>query len=94
MTRVWKSPREHGYGTGEMDASIVCTHMMLEAWELGNGSVWVRGFDSRQAAAAYGLPKQIKPICLLLIGYPSKTSAPYASWHDTFRPLHEIVEIM
>lgn len=94
MTRVWESPREHGYDIGEMDASIVCTHMMLETWELGNGSVWVRGFDSRQAAAAYGLPKQIKPICLLPIGYPSEASAPYAQWHDTFRPLHEMAEII
>ena len=30
-TKVWRSPSEHGYDTGEMDASIVCTHMMLEA---------------------------------------------------------------
>ena len=94
MTRVWKSPREHGYDTGEMDASIVCTHMMLEAWELGIGSVLVRGFDSCQVAKAFDLPKHIKPICLLPIGYPSETSEPYAPWHDTFRPLNEIVEII
>lgn len=25
-TLVWKHPRERGYTTGEMDASIVCTH--------------------------------------------------------------------
>lgn len=92
MTRVWKSPREHGYDTGEMNASIVCTHMMLEARELGIGSVWVRGFDSRQAAKAFGLPKHIKPICLLPIGYPSEDSEPYAPWHDTFRSLNEMVE--
>ena len=49
-TKVWRSPTEHGYDTGEMDVSIVCTHMMLEAWELGIGSVWVREFDSRQVA--------------------------------------------
>jgi len=49
---TWKHPKEHGYSTGEMDASIVCTHMMLEAWELGIGSVWVRAFDSRQVARA------------------------------------------
>lgn len=91
-TKVWRSPTEHGYDTGEMDVSIVCTHMMLEAWELGIGSVWVRGFDSRQVAKAFDLPKHIKPVCLLPIGYPSEMSVPYADWHNTYRPLNEMVE--
>ena len=47
--RPWKSPMEPGYSTVEMDVSIVCTHMMLEAWELGLCSVWVRLFDARIA---------------------------------------------
>ena len=91
-TKVWRSPSEHGYDTGEMDASIVCTHMMLEAWALGIGSVWVRGFDSRQVAKVFDLPEQVQPICLLPIGYPSDESVPYEEWHSTFRPLSEIVE--
>ena len=75
-----------------MDASIVCTHMMLEAWALGIGSVWVRGFDSRQVAKVFDLPEQVQPICLLPIGYPSDESVPYEEWHSTFRPLSETVE--
>lgn len=92
MSKVWKSPVEHGYNTGEMDVSIVCTHMMLEAWELGIGSVWVRGFDSREVAKAFRLPEHIKPICLLPIGYPSKDSVPYEQWHYGYRPLSETVK--
>ena len=91
-TKVWRSPSEHGYDTGEMDASIVCTHMMLEAWALGIGSVWVRGFDSRQVEKVFDLPEQVQPICLLPIGYPSDESVPYEEWHSTFRPLSETVE--
>lgn len=83
---------ERGYDTGEMDVSIVCTHMMLEAWELGIGSVWVRGFDSWQVAKAFCLPEHIRPICLLPIGYPGEDSVPYEEWHNTFRPLSEMVE--
>ena len=90
-TQVWRSQVEQ-YDTGEMDASIVCTHMMLEAWELGIGSVWVRGFDSRQVAKIFNLPKHIKPICLLPIGYPSENSEPYAEWHFSYKPLEETVE--
>ncbi len=92
ISKAWKSPVEHGYNTGEMDVSIVCTHMMLEAWELGIGSVWVRGFDARQVAKAFDLPEHIKPICLLPIGYPSEDSVPYAEWHNTYRPLSGMVE--
>lgn len=91
-TKVWRSPSERGYDIGEMDASIVCTHMMLEAWELGIDSAWVRGFDSQQMAKAFDLPEQVQPICLLPIGYPSDKSVPYEEWHSTFRPLSETVE--
>ena len=92
ISKAWKSPVEHGYNTGEMDVSIVCTHMMLEAWELGIGSVWVRGFDARQAANAFDLPKYIKPICLLPIGSLSKDSVSYAGWYNSYRPLSKTVE--
>ena len=45
-SRSWHSPFDSGYESGEMDASIVCTHMMLEAQELGLGSCWVLLFRS------------------------------------------------
>jgi len=90
-TLVWKHPLERGYTTGEMDASIVCTHMMLEAWELGIGSVWVRAFDSRQVAQAFELPRHIKPVCLLPIGYPSEKSKP-GPLHSMYRSLEKMVE--
>ena len=87
--RTWKSPMEEGYTTGEMDVSIVCTHMMLEAWELGLGSVWVRLFDAREVAQAFNLPPHIKPVCLLPVGYAAPDSVPYAPWHNVFRPIEE-----
>lgn len=58
--KTWKSQTEPGYSAGEMDCSIVCTHMMLEAWELGVGSVWVRLFDVNKVAKAFDLPPYIK----------------------------------
>lgn len=87
--RTWKSPMEKGYTTGEMDVSIVCTHMMLEAWELGLGSVWVRLFDAREVAKAFNLPSNLKPVCLLPVGYAAPDSVPYAPWHNVFRPIEE-----
>ena len=85
--RTWKSPTEPGYSSGEMDCSIVCTHMMLEAWEQGLGSVWVRLFDVKAVAKAFDLPPYIRPACLLPVGYASEDCVPYAPWHDVYRPI-------
>ena len=90
--RTWKSQTEPGYSTGEMDCSIVCTHMMLEAWEQGIGSVWVRLFDVDAVARAFDLPPYIKPICLLPVGYAAEDSAPYAPWHDVYRDISDFTE--
>lgn len=91
---TWKSRTERGYSSGEMDCSIVCTHMMLEAWELGLGSVWVRLFDVQAVAKAFDLPSYIQPICLLPVGYASEDSVPYAPWHDVYRPIEEFTEVL
>ena len=91
---TWKSHTERGYSSGEMDCSIVCTHMMLEAWELGLGSVWVRLFDVQEVAKAFDLPSYIQPICLLPVGYASEDSVPYAPWHDVYRPIEEFTEVL
>lgn len=61
---------------GEMDASIVCTHMMLEAWELGVGSCWVGRFDADKCAAALGLPPTERPVALLPLGYAAEGAQP------------------
>ncbi|MBR1759235.1 MAG: nitroreductase family protein [Lachnospiraceae bacterium] len=90
--KTWKSRTERGYSSGEMDCSIVCTHMMLEAWEEGIGSVWVRLFDVEAVAKAFDLPHYIKPICLLPVGYAAQDCVPYAPWHDVYRPTEDFVE--
>ena len=67
---------------------------MLEAWEQGVGSVWVRLFNVKDVAKAFDLPPGIKPVCLLPIGYPTEDCKPYAPWHEVFKPLSETTEIL
>ena len=43
----WSRPFD-GKLSGDIDASIACTSMMLEATELGIGSVWVMWFDNEK----------------------------------------------
>lgn len=92
--KTWRSHTEPGYTTGEMDCSIVCTHMMLEAWEQGLGSVWVRLFDVQAVAKAFDLPPYIKPICLLPVGYASGDAVPYAPWDNVYREISEFAEVL
>lgn len=72
----WKNPIEEGYSSYEMDASIVCTHMMLEATNLGLGTVWIRYFNSKELQEAFNLDSNIKPVCFLTLGYASDDSKP------------------
>ncbi|MDW2798838.1 nitroreductase family protein [Clostridium boliviensis] len=61
---------------GEIDASIVATHMMLQASELGIGSTWVGHFDPEKIKKAYCIPEHIIPAAILLMGYPAEDAVP------------------
>ena len=49
-----------GHDSGVVDASIAITQMMLEAWDLGIGSVWVRGYDKRVLDEVFDLPSNLE----------------------------------
>lgn len=93
-SKSWHSVFDDNYDSGESDAAIVCTHMMLEAWEQGIGSVWVLLFDPKKVVKEFNLPNEIRPICLLALGYPTNDCTPYRPWHDTFRPLSDTVTVL
>ena len=92
-TEVWHNPQREGYNTGEVDASIVCTHMMLEAWEQGIGSCWVGVFNDKEVSAAYNLPGHIKPVALMPLGYAAEDAEP-APRHDEIRDEKETVSYL
>jgi nitroreductase len=89
-TRAWHNAQRPGYTSGEVDASIVTTHMMLAAWELGVGSVWVGHFNDEAVSAAFGLPAHIKPVAFLPLGYAA--IGPKESQHNSYRPREETIE--
>ena len=53
----------------DIDASIVTDHMMLQATELGLGTLWICAFDPKVVRAEFKLPEHIEPINILIIGY-------------------------
>ena len=88
---AWHNSRRPGYDSGEMDASIVTTHMMLQAAELGIGSCWVGVFDDKEVSAAFGLPENIKPAALMPMGYPAEDSSPREEMHCVPRAKDETI---
>ena len=86
---AWHSPFNDWYDAGEMDATIILTHMMLEAWEQGIGSCWVGLFDHIEAAKAFGLPAEIKPVAIMPLGYAAEGSKP-SPMHAVYREKSEM----
>ncbi len=90
---AWKNPFSKDYNTSDIDGSIVCTHLMLQAWELGIGSCWVGYFDLEQVKKVMGLPDNEKLVAILPIGYPSEKSKP-APMHYSRKELNQIVKYL
>lgn len=91
--RTWHNKLEDGITSGQQDAAIVATHMMLEAWDQGLGTCWVNLFPNSRLAAELSLAENHKPVLLMPIGFPVDNATPNPLHHQT-RPLAELVTIL
>lgn len=93
LQRTWKSKLMPGYQSGETDASIVCTHMMLQAWEEGIGSCWVGYFNDEKVREILGLPDNLRVSALLPMGYaaPDAQALPL---HEEVRDFEDTIEFI
>lgn len=85
----WRRPYD-GELSAPVDAVIVATHMMLKAYEEGVGCCWVMHFDPFKMREAFNIPENVKPVALLVMGYPSDEAKPH-DFHYKFRPIDEVV---
>ena len=72
----YKRDKYDGKEFGDIDISIVTAHMMLEAQNLGLGTTWIGSFDCEKLVEVYEVPKNLTPVAILPIGYPSEESRP------------------
>lgn len=79
-TTCWKN-KKNGTCGGEVDASIITTHMMLAAAEQGLGATWVGAFKLAELREKFALPDYLVPVALLPIGYPDDDAEPHP-WHS------------
>jgi nitroreductase len=79
-----------GADSGEVDASIVTSHMMLQAADLGLGTTWVMHFDPVKAREGFALPLNIIPVVFLPAGYPADDAQP-AGFHSLRHSLEKLL---
>ncbi len=88
----WKRKYD-GENSGFVDASIVTTHMMMEATELGIGTTWVMHFNPEKMVEAFLIPESLVPVALLVMGYPADDAAPI-DMHSTYKNIDDIVSYL
>lgn len=93
ITRSAKGMIYEGYDFGNTDAAIACTHMMLEATELGLGTCWVGYFNEAKVKAALGIPEEVRIRDLLPVGYMAENAVP-AKQHLKFREEADMVSYL
>ena len=74
----WKRKYDGNDG-GIVDASIITTHMMLEATDLELGTTWVGSFNPKKVKEIMNIPENYEIVSLLPTGYPSEKGVPSAN---------------
>lgn len=75
----------------DIDASIVTTHMMLQATELGVDSVWVCNFDPKVIIEEFDIADNLVPVNILVLGYSKKEPASPDRFDVKRKPIEDLV---
>lgn len=89
-SRAWVRPFDRKQ-TADIDASILTDHMMMEATELGLGTVWICYFQPDMIREAFGLPDNLEPLNILAVGYSNEETADPERHSQTRIPIEELV---
>ena len=89
----WRNTLEEGIRSGVQDVSIVATHIMLAAKDLGVDSCWINYFTNSKLEELFNIPENEKSVLLLAIGYASK-DAEVSPKHTEKKDLDKIVKYL
>lgn len=64
------------HNSGDVDASIITTQMMLESYDLGLGSCWIMYFIPDKVKEEFNLEKGEIPAAILFVGYAADGVVP------------------
>ena len=88
--KAWVRPFDQKQ-TGDIDASILTSYMMLQAAELDLGSVWVCYFKPDVLRREFDLPAHWEAVNILAIGYAGEDPASPERHSQTRIPMCELV---
>lgn len=74
-----------------IDPSIVATHMMLEATNVGLDNIWIGMFDEDKIVEEFDIPEEWIPVMLMPLGYKAKLCPP-SPMHKMRKKIEELVE--
>lgn len=87
----WKRPYDNKY-FADIDCAIVTDHMMLQATDIGLGSVWIGSFSPEEIKKAFSIPSHIAIVSILAIGYAEQNTQPSPDRHNqTRKPISELI---
>ena len=89
----WKNPKQEGIHSGVEDVSIVATHIMLQAAELGVDTTWINFFGNAELEKAFELPENEHSVLLMPVGYRAEGTEPFPA-HEQKKDLAEIVRYL
>lgn len=87
----WQNPLEAGIRSGVEDVSIVASHIMMEAADLGLGTCWCNFFPNSKLEEAFDLPKNEKSVLFMPLGYIADNCVPSAN-HSAKKDIDDIVK--
>lgn len=88
--KAWVRPFDKKQSS-DIDASILTDHMMLQATELGLGSVWVCYFQPDIIRKEFNFPANLEPVNILVIGYSNDGAADTSRFDSDRIPMNQLV---
>ncbi len=90
VENCWHRPFD-GKVISDIDASIISTHMILEATELGLASLWICRFKADVVRAQFHIPEGFEPVNLTVFGYPGEPLKSPERHDKDRKPLSELI---
>lgn len=93
FNEVYKNDLNDFKNSGDVDVSIVMTHMMLMAEEIGLGTCWIGHLDPEAIRKSLDLPENIKIVGVFNIGHHREDDRP-SKLHFKNKSNEELVEFL
>lgn len=90
---VWTNPLEEGIHSGVEDVSIVATHVMLKACELGLNTTWCNYFSNSKLEKDFNFNPNERCVLIMPIGYREDSATP-TPMHESTKDFETLIKFI